>query len=54
MKSDFSIPKKPCKKHKAPNLSYLSWCAYAERRFKKGDKQIRCKTCGRWYFKDEF
>jgi hypothetical protein len=48
-----SIPKEPCKKHKAPNLPYLAWQAYAKERTKKGDKQTQCKICGRWYFKDE-
>jgi hypothetical protein len=52
-KSDKSIPKEPCKTHKAPKLPYLAWQAYAEERTKKGDKQTRCKICGRWYFKDE-
>jgi len=48
-----SISKEPCKKHKAPKLSYLAWQAYAEKRTKKGDKQTQCETCKRWYFKDE-
>lgn len=53
MKEDIKITEKPCKTHKAPNLSYIDWIAYAERRYKKGDKQTRCKVCGRLYFKDE-
>jgi hypothetical protein len=47
------IPKQPCKTHKAPNLPYLAWQAYAEERTKKGDKQTRCEICKRWYFEDE-
>ena len=51
--TDKSIPKEPCKTHKAPNLPYLAWQAYAKERTKKGDKQTRCEICGRGYFKDE-
>jgi hypothetical protein len=53
LESNFVIPKEPCKTHKAPKLPYLAWHAYAEERYKKGDKQTRCSICGRWYFKDE-
>lgn len=48
------ITKEPCKKHKAENLPYLAWQAYAKERIQKGDKQTECKVCGRWYYKDEF
>jgi hypothetical protein len=48
-----TIPKEPCKKHKAENLPYLAWHAYAKERTDKGDKQTQCKVCGRWYFKNE-
>ena len=47
------IKKEPCKSHKAEDLPYLAWQAEAKRRLKKGEKQTQCKTCGRWYFKDE-
>lgn len=53
MKSNFVLPKEPCKSHKAPKLPYLAWHAYTEERYKKGDRQTRCTICGRYYFKDE-
>lgn len=48
------LPKEPCKSHKAQDLPYLAWQAYAKERQRKGDKQKECKVCGRWYFNDEF
>ena len=53
MKPDIKITKEPCKKHKSPELTYIAWHAYAEERYKKGDKQTQCSICGRFYFKDE-
>ena len=50
---DIKITEFACKTHKALYYPYLAWQAYAEERTKKGDKQTRCKVCGRWYFKDE-
>ena len=51
--SNKTIPKEPCKTHKALKYPYLAWQAYAKERTKKGDKQTRCEICGRWYFQDE-
>lgn len=47
------LPKEPCKSHKAQDLPYLAWHAYAKERHDKGDRQTKCKICGRWYFDDE-
>ncbi len=35
------------------NMTYLKWTLWADSQIKKGIKQKRCKSCGKWLFPAE-
>lgn len=46
--------KEPCKKHKLNKLGYVAWFDWADKMIAKGEKEIYCAECGRWFFECEF
>jgi hypothetical protein len=51
------IPKgERCKSHKKKRkvLRYLDWVSEAEKRTKKGQKQIQCPKCKYWFWPDTY
>ena len=44
--------KEPCKRH-LPPLSYVGQIEKNEAMSKRGNKQLQCQKCGRWYWQDE-
>jgi len=47
-------PKDPCDKHLNTNLPYLTACADAETRLKRGEQQQQCTKCGKWIWQELF
>ena len=35
-------------------IEYCRWHEDAARRHRRGERQVQCRTCGRWYWADEF
>lgn len=43
-----------CPWHKVDNLGFLAWFEDAEKRHRKGQKQIQCPDCKLWIWPDMF
>lgn len=46
--------KEKCLWHKKNDLGYMAFFDDAEKRTKKGQKQIQCRDCKYWLWPDEF
>lgn len=44
---------KPCVTHKREKLSFFDWIDKCERLTALKKKQIQCKKCKNWFWKDE-
>lgn len=47
-------PDQPCDWHKPSGLGYMEWHADAEKRAAAGEKQKKCKDCGRYFWPHEY
>lgn len=53
MKKEKEYTKDRCPTHKKKTMNYNQWHFWADQQIKKGEKQTRCKICGRYLFKEE-